>query len=98
VRLEEDLEELLERDGGRVVDDLDRLGVPGLAGADLLVGRVRGVPALVADGRRGDARQPPEELLRSPEAPEGKVGGLQAVRDRTLDGSVEDLVSVDQGE
>ena len=67
VGLPEHLEQLAVRDPLRVEDHPDGLRVPGPAAADLLVGRIRGVPALVADGGGNHARYLPECLLRAPE-------------------------------
>ena len=41
VRLEEELDQVLVSHLRRIEDDLDDLGVPGLAGADFFIGRVR---------------------------------------------------------
>src|SRR3972149_53384 len=52
----------------RVVDDEHHLRVARAAAADLLVRRVRRVPAGIARGRREDALRVPEAPLRAPEA------------------------------
>ena len=67
------------RDARWVEDDPDDLGVAGPARADLVVGRVRGEAARVADGGRDDARRLPEGLLGAPEAAESEDGDLRAV-------------------
>ena len=82
VVLPEGLEQLLVRDLRRVVGDQHDLGVAGPAGADLLVGRVRGVAAGIADGRRHDAGELPEVLLVAPEAAETEDRGLGALGPR----------------
>src|SRR6185369_10659265 len=51
---------------------------------DLLVGRVRRGPVLVADRRREDAVEFPEQALRAPEAAESEVGDLDSLRERRL--------------
>src|SRR5258708_14588837 len=68
VLLEEDLEQVGVGDLLGIEGDEDRLGVAGLARADLLVGRVRSPPAHVSNRRRVDAVQNPEQPLRPPQA------------------------------
>ena len=84
VLLEEDLQQVGVGDLLRVEGDQHRLGVAGLRRADLLVGRVRGGPVLVADRRRVDAVEFPEQPLRAPEAAEREVGDLDPLRERRL--------------
>src|SRR5262249_45574967 len=68
----EDLEQLFVADLARVVFDLDRFGVTGAAGADLVVARVLGVAAGVADGRRDHPRHGVVRGLHTPEAATGE--------------------------
>src|SRR6478735_1279495 len=79
VDLEELLHEVGVRDHGRVEHDPDRLGVVRRTGADLLVRRVRGGAAGVADPGRPDARQLPVDLLGAPEAAEAEESDLVAL-------------------
>ena len=82
VDLPERLEEIVVGDLGGVERDQDGLRVAGAAGADLVVGRVRRRPTLVADGRRVHAGQRPEGTLGAPEAAEAEVGDLDPLRER----------------
>ena len=68
VRAPEEVEQLVVGDLLGVVLDLDRLGVAGRVGADVVVGGVVGVPAGVADAGAGDAGDLPERRLDAPEA------------------------------
>src|SRR2546430_1251879 len=80
VVLPEHLEQVGEGYPGRVVHDLDDLGMPGVAGADLLVRGVRRVPAGVPDRRGDHAGDAPEHLLGTPEtapAEDDEPGALQ---------------------
>src|SRR5262245_48347373 len=63
----EHLEQLLITDPGRVIGDLDRLGVAGAPGGDLLVARVLRGAAAVAHDHRRDAVQGLERRLHAPE-------------------------------
>jgi len=56
--------------------------VAGAAAAHLLVGGIRGDPALVADGGGVDAVELPEDPLRAPEAAHRKVGDFDSVGER----------------
>ena len=94
VLLEEDLEQVGVGDLRRVEGDQHRLGVAGLAAADLLVGRVRRGAVHVADRRRVDAVEPPEEPLGAPEAAEGEVGDLDPVREGRLQRRAEHRVAL----
>src|SRR5690349_19129193 len=90
--LPEDLQQLVEPDLLGVVGDEHDLRVTGAPAADLLVGRVRGRAAGVADGRAVDAGRLPEHALRAPEAAEGEYGGADAVGERLADGRAQNLV------
>src|SRR6187401_1030356 len=57
----------------------------GLAGADLLVRRIRGGATLVADGSDDDAGLLPIELLLAPEAAEREIRDLAALGVGRLD-------------
>src|SRR3712207_3712796 len=74
VVLPEDLQQSFVAGHRRVEHDAHRLGVSGSTGARLLVRRVRGEAALVADRGCPDARLLPERLLLAPEAAEGELG------------------------
>ena len=76
----EHVEELCVGDLAGVVHDLDRLGVAGLAGRDLLVRRVRRAAARVAGGGRDDAVQLVERRLHAPEAAAGEGGPGELLR------------------
>src|SRR3970282_1373053 len=76
----------------RVEDDADRLSVAGLARARLLVRRVGREDALVADGGAPHAGQLPEALLGPPEAAEGELGYLRAIRVGPGDRAAADVV------
>src|SRR5690606_18684503 len=100
VALPEDLEQVGVGDLLRVEDDADRLGVAGGAGADLFVGRVGGVSALVADGGGDDSAlgaQPPEGALHAPEAAHAEVGDLAAGRVGRGERGAQHLVAVRHG-
>ena len=71
----EGLEQLLVGDLRRVERDLDGLGMPRAVAADLAVGRIRRVPAGVADARVDNAGQRAERGLDAPEAAR-REGGL----------------------
>ena len=62
---------------------LDDLGVAGLAGADLLVGRLAHVALAVAGGCPDHTRHPLEGQLRAPEAAGAEHGRAQPVRLRS---------------
>src|SRR4029078_4212314 len=64
VDLGEDLQQVAEVGLRWVVDDLDRLRVPGV----VAVGGVCVLPAGVADARRDHARLPADQVLHAPEA------------------------------
>ena len=64
----EDVEQLAVGDPLGVERDLHDLGMAGRVRADVLVGRVPGVPAGVADARPADALELPERRLDTPEA------------------------------
>ena len=84
VALPKNLEQLRVADFGRVVDDEHGLGVPGAAGARLVVGGVRGESTRIADGGRVDAGRLPELALRAPKATETEHRCLIAIRPRPL--------------
>jgi hypothetical protein len=67
-------EEVAVGDDGRVVDDLDRLGVA----ADVAVGRTELIAAGVADAGLDDTRETPEPGVRTPESTECEDGGAEA--------------------
>src|SRR5262245_62553355 len=69
-----DVEELLEADPRRVVDDLDRLGVAGAARGHLLVAGVGLGASRVAGRDRDDAGEGLEGRLHAPEA-DAREGG-----------------------
>jgi hypothetical protein len=98
VRLPEQLEQLLVADPRRVEHDTHGLGVAGLAGAHLLVRRVRREAALVADGGDGHARLLPIQLLLAPEAAERELRDLAAGRIRRLQADAVDEVALGGGE
>src|SRR5690606_24820226 len=93
VGLPEDAEQFFVGDLRRIVDDADGFGVARQAAADFLVGGVRGVAALVADGGGDDSRGLPERAFGAPEAAERELGDLGAVRVGRREGGVEDLVA-----
>src|SRR5439155_13189764 len=64
----EHVEELFVGDLGRVVDDLDRLGMAGAAAADVIIGRIGELPASIARGGADDAFDLVEIGLNAPEA------------------------------
>jgi len=64
--LPEDLQQAVEADTGRVVDDAHDLGVTGAPAAHLFIGRVRRVPAGIADGGDDDAGLAPKQPLGAP--------------------------------
>jgi len=65
----EDPQQLLVAGLGRVEHDQHDLGVPGPAGADLLIGRIGGEAPGVAGGGGVDPLGLPELALGAPEAP-----------------------------
>src|SRR6185369_17911172 len=97
VVLPEHLQQVLIGHLRRVVHDLDGLGVPGPTGAGLLVRRVLGEPALVADGGGVHAGDLPEHPLRSPEAPHAEVRHLEAGRPGSAQRGPQHGVPVGQG-
>ena len=68
----------------RVKLDLDDLGVAGVAAANLMVGRIFGVPAGVAAGDGEDAGQPLKDRFRTPEAAATHRGKFRVVRFHSL--------------
>src|SRR5690606_7109943 len=66
VVLPEGLEQGLERHGGRLVDHQHHLGMAGLPGAHLAIGRVRSFAAGVTRGGGHHARERPELALHAP--------------------------------
>jgi len=92
VRLPEHLDQLGVGDLLRIEHDANRLRVPGPAGADLLVGRVLGEPALVAHSGGDHAGDLPERTLLAPEAAKRELGDLAAGRVRPLQRRAEHLV------
>ena len=69
VALPEELQQALEGDRGRVIDDAHDFGVARAAAADVLIGRIARRPAGVADGGHIDpVAGLPEFALRAPEA------------------------------
>src|SRR5581483_10520190 len=69
VRAPEEVEQLLVRDVRRIELDLDRLGMAGRVGADVVVRGTVGVATGVADPGGGDAGNRAERRLDAPEAP-----------------------------
>lgn len=95
VGLPEELEQTFVRDLPGVEDHADRLRVAGQARADLLVHRVLGVAALIADQRGPHARRElPELSFGAPEAAQTEVGGLQALGVGAEERVAEDGVAV----
>ncbi|SCM77827.1 hypothetical protein KL86PLE_60143 [uncultured Pleomorphomonas sp.] len=90
VAFEEQADEIGVGDGVRVEHHLHRLGMAGAARADLLVGRVLGEAADIADRRQVDAGQAPEQPLGTPEAAEGEGGDGVSLRHRALQRSAGD--------
>src|SRR5580658_6963459 len=82
MRFPERLEQVLVTDLLGIVDDAHDFGMPGLTGANLLVGRIRREAARVADGARVNTGKLPEKPLRAPEAPKAKHGLAHARRER----------------
>jgi hypothetical protein len=82
VALPEHLQQVLIANHPRVEDHPHDLVVSGHAGADLAVGRVRGVPGRVAGRGRADPLDLPELALRAPEAAQAEHGRLHAGRER----------------
>jgi len=68
-----------------VVNDEHDFVVPREAGAHFAIRRVRRVAGRVADGRRVDARELPELLLRPPETAHAEQRRPQTVRERRLE-------------
>lgn len=68
----EDVQQVGEGDDGGVKGDFDDLGVPGEAGADLLVGGVGFMPAGVAGDDIADAADLVEDSFEAPEASAGQ--------------------------
>src|ERR1700694_830964 len=68
VHVPESVQELVIRDFGGIVGDLDRLRVTRSAGADLLVSRVVARATGVAGHRVDHARHLVEKVLNTPEA------------------------------
>ena len=82
VPLPEEAQNLGGGDPLGIVDDEDDLGVPRPARAHLLVGRVRGDPARVADSGGEHAGCLPEDPLGAPEAAHADDEALEAVGKR----------------
>src|ERR1044072_3218293 len=81
VAFPEGLEQLFVRDLGRIVDHQHDLVVPGTAGADFLIGRVRRDRSRIAVRRRVNAvADLPEHALRAPEAAKSEDRGFEAGR------------------
>ena len=81
-----------------IVDDEDDLGVPRATRAHLLVGRVRGDAARVADGGREHARCLPEDPLGAPEAAHADDEALEAVGKRRDERGAENDVPLGYGD
>ena len=94
VCLPEHLEQRLEAGLLRVEQHQHHLGMPGQAGADLLVGGVGGKAAGVADRRAEHARLLPEAPLGTPEAAQAEYCLLQAGREGRFDRVAVDIVGV----
>ena len=77
VRLPEDFQQVVERDFGRVVRDLDHFGVAGAAGADFFVRRVLDVAAAVAGDDGLHAAEVLEDGLGAPEAAGAERGRFE---------------------
>ncbi len=97
VVLPERLEQHVDVDPRRVVDDQDGLGVAGAPGAGLLVRRVRREPARVAGGGRDHTGDLPEDPLGAPEAAHADVELLRALGERRDHRRPEHLVPVRDG-
>ena len=94
VALPERLEQRLVGDLGRIVDHQHHLVVAGAARAELLVGRIRRVPAQITHrGGVDPIAQLPERALRAPKAPEPEDRGLEAGRVRAFEGTFQDEVA-----
>src|SRR5829696_7609112 len=83
--LSQNLEQVLERDDGGIVDDEDDLVMAGAAGAHLLVGRIGRGPACIAGSRHPDALPAPEGALGAPEAAKPEHDRLHAFWVRSLE-------------
>src|SRR5439155_11549514 len=92
VLLEERLQQRLVRHLRRVERHKYRLRVPCPPRADLLVSRVRRIPARVPDRRRVHARHLPEQPLGAPEATQREHCRLDPVRERRHQRRPEHLV------
>ena len=95
--LPEDLEDVEGGDFCGAIRDEDGFGVPGQSGTHFLVGGVRGEAAHVTDTRRGDSRQLPVQLLRTPKAPHSEVDALE-IAVFGVQGRAEDRVAGRHGE
>jgi hypothetical protein len=82
VVLPEELEDRLEARGRGIPDDQHDLVVARPRRAHLFVGRVRRLPARVADGGRPHARRLPEDALGAPEAAHPDHERLEALGPR----------------
>ena len=80
VVLPEDLQQLFVADYRRVIDHAHRFRMPGFAGADFAIGRIRRVTARVASRRAVNAGELPEEALNAPETAHGEQGDFHSLR------------------
>ena len=76
MRREMDVEQICIADFGGVIGDADRLGMAGIAAANLLVGRIRHRAADIAAFDRLDPAKRLKHGFGAPEAASGKNGGL----------------------
>ena len=81
VNNEENFQQLTKRNDFGVEADADHLGMAGIAAADVLIGRGRGVPAHVTGFDRMHALQLVEHRLNAPETT-ARQGGLFKGRGR----------------
>src|SRR5262245_4639337 len=86
----EHVEQLLVAHLGRVVDDLDRLGMSGAAVRDLLVAGIGAAPAGIARGGADHALDLVEVGFHAPEAAAGEGGLGGGRRRRALGGGAHD--------
>src|SRR5262245_4437207 len=98
MRLEEDLEQLLVADPLRVEHHHHRLGMAGLAGAQLLIGRVRRLTTHIADGGDPHAGHRPEQPLGAPIAAKREIGDFRAFRIGTLERPLVDEMRFRRGD
>lgn len=76
----EGFQQAIQRHDRRIVDDLDYLGVAGQSRRRFLIGRVFRETARIAGRGHVDARDIPEEALRTPKTAHTEINGLRAFR------------------